>query len=103
MFLTVIFPNYRSVTIQPAILASHFYYVHGEDMNFKDKNCFPNELIALAKISKNDVLDKLGTDVFKKVVYDVLTGKAYLPLSRQDCSLEVSERNQGTDCEWTLL
>ncbi|MBJ5150704.1 restriction endonuclease, partial [Providencia vermicola] len=44
-------------------------------MNFKDKNCFPNELIALAKISKNDVLDKFGTDVFKKVVYDVLTGK----------------------------
>ena len=43
-------------------------------MNFKDKNCFPNELIALAKISKNDVLDKFGTDVFKKVVYDVLTG-----------------------------
>ena len=35
--------------------------------------------------------------------YNVLTGKAYLPLSRQDCSLEVNERNQGTDCEWTLL
>ena len=25
--------------------------------------------------------------------YDVLTGKAYLPLSRQDCSLEVSDMN----------
>lgn len=44
-------------------------------MNFKDKNCFPKELIALAKISKSDVLNKFGTDVFKKVVYDVLTGK----------------------------
>lgn len=44
-------------------------------MNFKDKNCFPNELIALAKISKNDVFEKFGSDVFKKVVYDVLTGK----------------------------
>lgn len=44
-------------------------------MNFNTDDAFPNELIRLAKISKNDVFDKFGPEVFQKVVYDVLTGK----------------------------
>ncbi|EAM7630698.1 restriction endonuclease, partial [Salmonella enterica] len=44
-------------------------------MNFTANDAFPAELIRLAKISKGDVFDKFGPEVFQKVVFDVLTGK----------------------------
>ncbi|EJB2808836.1 hypothetical protein MT666_004836, partial [Salmonella enterica subsp. enterica serovar Anatum] len=47
----------------------------GFNMNFTANDAFPAELIRLAKISKGDVFDKFGPEVFQKVVFDVLTGK----------------------------
>lgn len=44
-------------------------------MNFNNEDAFPNELIKLAKITKNDVFEKFGHEVFQKVVFDVLTGE----------------------------
>jgi hypothetical protein len=50
------------------VVYQDFYHMSmGFIMKFTENDAFPSELIRLAKISKGDVFDKFGSEVFQKL------------------------------------